>query len=166
MRRKRTKLADMHPDLLKHIMLFVAKSFDGASSCARSFSICKLFKELLTDKETLKVVEFGNVKLYGMNGSFWKRNGLLARCAHAGNPMARNILMEYLLDLCKSSKAKIATGRILLADAGEYVRIIKNRACTRSMTRRIESLIEEIELLANAVDTDIHEIEELLDITK
>lgn len=39
MRWKRTKLADMHSDLLKQIMLFVAKSSDGASSCARSLSM-------------------------------------------------------------------------------------------------------------------------------
>ncbi|KAF5958570.1 hypothetical protein HYC85_005795 [Camellia sinensis] len=102
-KRKRTNITDLNVDVLKCIMSFVAKSSDGAGSFARAISVCKPFMELAEDTDILKAIVFEKGSDSEHDESFWQINGLLNKCARAGNMSASHILLTYLEDRVESS---------------------------------------------------------------
>ncbi|KAH7862096.1 hypothetical protein Vadar_034736 [Vaccinium darrowii] len=77
---KPINITDLNVDVLKLIMVFVAKSSDGARSFARTTSVCKGFLELAEDTEVLKTVVFDKGRVSRFGESFWKIDGLLCKC--------------------------------------------------------------------------------------
>ncbi|KAL7221375.1 hypothetical protein ACSBR1_023352 [Camellia fascicularis] len=102
-KRKWTNITDLNVDVLKCIMSFVAKSSDGAGSFARAISVCKPFMELAGDTDILKAIVFEKGSDSEHDESFWQINGLLNKCARAGNMSASHILLTYLEDRVESS---------------------------------------------------------------
>ncbi|XP_059642394.1 uncharacterized protein LOC132284321 [Cornus florida] len=159
MKRKKTRITDLHSDVLKHIMVFVAASLDGAANLARAKTVCKYFKELAEDTDILKAVEFDNVRPSRINRSFWQSNGLLVRCACANNLNACLMLFEYVNSLSRSLRTKINFIDSAIRDAMERLR----HTCTRARMKAIRSSAEEIMLLYNATMVERAEMNELVD---
>ncbi|CAK9146876.1 unnamed protein product [Ilex paraguariensis] len=112
MKRRRRSISDLNSDVLKVIIIFAAKSADGAATFARATSICKLFKELANDTDILKAVEFSNVMIAGIDGSFWQSNGLLIRCARAGNVIACNLHLKHVQVLLELIRTNVRVGKL------------------------------------------------------
>ncbi|XP_028082563.1 uncharacterized protein LOC114283889 isoform X1 [Camellia sinensis] len=65
--------------------------------------ICKPFMELAEDTDILKAIVFEKGSDSEHDESFWQINGLLNKCARAGNMSASHILLTYLEDRVESS---------------------------------------------------------------
>ncbi|KAJ9688901.1 hypothetical protein PVL29_014517 [Vitis rotundifolia] len=97
MKRKQLMITDMHFDVLKLIIMLVAKSSHGAADLARLLSVSRLFMTLSDEKEILQAAAFDNVNLSSGLQYFQNIKGLLYRCAHAGNAAAQYMLGKTLL---------------------------------------------------------------------
>lgn len=90
-------VTDLHSDLLKIIIVMVAKSSSGAVDLANTLSVCKVFMKVADDEDVLKAVDFDNVKLSDRYEKFQLISGLLTRCANAGNMKAEYMLAKVVL---------------------------------------------------------------------
>ncbi|WJZ98266.1 hypothetical protein VitviT2T_016805 [Vitis vinifera] len=97
MKRKQLMITDMHFDVLKLIIMLVAKSSHGAADLARLLSVSRLFMTLSDEKEILQAAVFDNVNLSSGLQYFQNIKGLLYRCADAGNAAAQYMLGKILL---------------------------------------------------------------------
>ncbi|KAA8542514.1 hypothetical protein F0562_023666 [Nyssa sinensis] len=75
-------------------MILVAQAPDGAANLARAVSISRVFMETAEDRNVLKVVVFDNVRILDQYMLFQQINGLLNRCAQAGNVAAQFLLAK------------------------------------------------------------------------
>ncbi|GMP30617.1 hypothetical protein CsSME_00005202 [Camellia sinensis var. sinensis] len=114
-KRKRTNITDLNVDVLKCIMSFVAKSSDGAGSFARAISVCKPFMELAEDTDILKAIVFEKGSDSEHDESFWQINGLLNKCARAGNMSASHILLTNFIEKMMAVMAVFTRARLRAA---------------------------------------------------
>ncbi|KAF7134826.1 hypothetical protein RHSIM_Rhsim08G0071600 [Rhododendron simsii] len=133
-KRKRTNIIDLNADVLRLIMVFVAKSSDGAGSFARATSVCKGFLEIAEDTEVLKAVVFDKQSVSGFDESFWKINGLLSKCSSARNVGAVNILLTYLKERVEYSWAKERVVEVAVKELFDRVEAV-NAVFTRARLR-------------------------------
>ncbi|GAB4825650.1 hypothetical protein Ancab_008524 [Ancistrocladus abbreviatus] len=90
-------IAELDYDMLKEISIRVARSSDGAKNFARAISVCKSFRKLVEDEDVLKAVVFDRLLLSKRYELFQPINGLVNRCAQAGNTEAQFILAKVIL---------------------------------------------------------------------
>ncbi|KAJ8772975.1 hypothetical protein K2173_028152 [Erythroxylum novogranatense] len=100
MKRKQMMITDVDHDVLKHIMILVAKSPDGAANLASVLLVCKFFNKLVHDEAVLKAVAFNDLKVLDRLELFQQYNGLLTRCALVGNENAEYLLSKVILLSC------------------------------------------------------------------
>ncbi|XP_057463291.1 uncharacterized protein LOC130753310 isoform X1 [Actinidia eriantha] len=158
-RTKKTKITDLNVDVLKLIMISVAKSSDGAGSFARAISVCKAFTELAEDKELLKAVAFVKGSVSGYDDSFWKINGLLSKCASARNMAACNILLTYLEERIQSSEAKVTATELAMKDFAERAEAVR-AVFTRARMRAAMLAAKKVRCMIDDVRMDVDEIRE------
>ncbi|KAG5535137.1 hypothetical protein RHGRI_023051 [Rhododendron griersonianum] len=152
-KRKRTNITDLNADVLRLIMVFVAKSSDGAGSFARATSVCKGFMEIAEDTEVLKVVVFDKQSVSGFDESFWKINGLLSKCSSARN---------YLKERVEYSWAKERVVEVAVKELFDRVEAV-NAVFTRARLRAAVSAGEMVKQMLHEIRMDINEIREHLD---
>ncbi|XP_058226308.1 uncharacterized protein LOC131335115 [Rhododendron vialii] len=161
-KRKRTSITDLNADVLRLIMVFVAKSSDGAGSFARATSVCKGFMEIAEDTEVLKAVVFDKQSVSGFDESFWKINGLLSKCSSARNVGAVNILLTYLKERVEYSWAKERVVEVAVKELFDRVEAV-NAVFTRARLRAAVSAGEMVKQMLHEIRMDINEIREHLD---
>nr|GEW26152.1 hypothetical protein [Tanacetum cinerariifolium] len=96
------KFTDVPNNVIRHIIVSLVTSKEGASSLAKVISVCKAFQQFSNDREILKITNFDNMERYLLEESFWNNNGLLTKCATVGNEVAHKIIQRIplmLLDL-------------------------------------------------------------------
>ncbi|XP_057974207.1 uncharacterized protein LOC131162084 [Malania oleifera] len=138
MKRRRTRIMDLNFDVLKHIIFFVASSSNGAVNFARTICVCKEFMKLAEDADVLRGVDFYNLRLPGTDGSVWKANGLLNRCAYAGNLTALYMLLKNIAERFESTLEII----LIQSSKMDIVRQTNSRYCTRARRRAFKSVLE------------------------
>ncbi|XP_059644451.1 uncharacterized protein LOC132286188 [Cornus florida] len=90
-------ITDLNPDVLKLLMILVAKSSNEAADLARAISVCEAFMNIAAYEDVLREVNFSNVTLPKRYELFQYINGLLNRCAKAGNVTAQYMLAKTVL---------------------------------------------------------------------
>ncbi|XAR71265.1 hypothetical protein NMG60_11028446 [Bertholletia excelsa] len=161
MKRRRTSADDLNVDVIKHVMIFLAKSSEGARNFARAITVCKTFRQLGDDKDILKALVFEEGSVSDRDGSFWHINGLLSKSASAGNMGASNILLMYLEQRVLSSRVKltaIEAAKKDFTDRLEAVAVVYTRGRLRAATmawKKVTWMIRDAQV-------DSQEISELL----
>uniref|UniRef100_A0A5B7BHV7 Uncharacterized protein n=1 Tax=Davidia involucrata TaxID=16924 RepID=A0A5B7BHV7_DAVIN len=121
-------ITDLHFDLLMYIMIFVAKSSNGAANLARAISVSRVFMKVAEDRSVLQAVVFANVRVSHQYELFQQINGLLSRCAQAGNVAAQYLLAQIIL----LSSSQLQT-RVLVRGSSKFSsrgRRLTDKACS------------------------------------
>ncbi|KAL9239484.1 hypothetical protein vseg_013800 [Gypsophila vaccaria] len=101
-------------DDLLEIMILVARQPGGAIDITRAFAACKTFGEFIKDKTVLQAVSFKDLfyQLPRKYEPFSEADGLVARCARAGNPNAQLVLAKIVMvNASKLCAAKVESTR-------------------------------------------------------
>ncbi|KAL9265240.1 hypothetical protein AKJ16_DCAP26265 [Drosera capensis] len=97
MQRLRMELTDLPSDIVRDIVIRVAKSSGGAADMARLICTCKTMYEFVEDIDVLKAVCFDRLVLPVHFNSLQKYESLLTRCAAKGNLKALYIFSKVIL---------------------------------------------------------------------
>lgn len=158
--KRRMKITDLNFDVLKHIMFCVAASSDGAVNFAKAICVCKTFNQFAEEASILTTTNFCGVKLPAVGGSFWKVNGLLNRCACAGNLTALCVLLKNFVARIRSEMTLITVTYTIEMDlrmgsTGRY--------CTRAKMRAAKPYLKVITDIILSVEADHAEIQEIVE---
>lgn len=97
MSKRPAALADLHYDILKEILIRVARSSEGAQNFAKAISVCKAFRQFIEDGDVLRDVAFDDLSMDGHWELFQLTGGLICRCAQAGQEQAQFLLGKIIL---------------------------------------------------------------------
>ncbi|XP_059670369.1 uncharacterized protein LOC132315938 [Cornus florida] len=153
MYQKKTNVTDLNYDVLKLIISSVANSPNGAVNFARTISVCKAFRELSEDKDILKSVDFDDVRVSRRDRSFWYINGLLSKCANAGNWTAYDLVLEDLNERIESMRVKMRAMEAAKENFLEKM-VAVSVVHTRARARAAESAQKEILEMFRDVEID------------